>query len=243
MIQPENRGTAAGILLPLLHIMQLDPEAMLVVLPSDHGIASEPVLVSAILDATARARHSNAGLVLLGVQPERSEAGYGWIVPQSVEPGRLHPIAAFHEKPTPAAAASLFAEGALLNSFILIANGRDLADLIENSLPNLWRAFHSTESERPIGSLDADELARMYNSVPNLDFSKDLLEKAAGRLWVYPVPECGWTDLGVPERLDRHLADQRRHPPKRLKDPTRLPSISELWERPEDTYRPSIGTV
>ena len=39
-----------------------------------------------------------------------------------------------------------------------------------------------------------------------LDFSKDLLEKTAKSLWVYPAPACDWADLGTPERLVGHLS-------------------------------------
>jgi len=51
VVQPQNRGTAAGILLPLLSILARDPEAKLIVLPSDHFVADEELLGDAILQA------------------------------------------------------------------------------------------------------------------------------------------------------------------------------------------------
>ncbi|MDX2437202.1 MAG: sugar phosphate nucleotidyltransferase [Acidobacteriota bacterium] len=233
IVQPENRGTAAGILLPLLWITQHDPDAVLVILPSDHGVASEHALQSAIIDATVRAGRTGAGLVLLGVKPERPETGYGWIVPRADECGRLETIASFREKPDAAAAALLFDQGALLNSFILISEGRFLLDLFESRLPQLWHAFQPVVKERWDPSVAEAELACLYRSVPMLDFSKDLLEQAAEKLWVYPVPACGWLDLGTPERLTRHLADQTRSP----RDGRKQASTHPLNRRPSRVPR------
>jgi len=210
IVQPENRGTAAGILLPLLWITERDPDALLVILPSDHGVASEDTLHTAIMNALLGTASARAGLVLLGVTPERPEPGYGWILPRPGERDGLHPIATFREKPDAAAAASLLGRGALLNSFILIADGRFLLNLFETDLPQLWQPLHPVFDEgwdRPERNRD---LSRLYRSIPVLDFSKDLLERSAEKLWVYPVPACGWLDLGTPDRLTRHLSGQDR---------------------------------
>src|ERR1700733_5838750 len=51
IVQPRNRGTANGILLPLLHIMARDPDARIVLLPSDHHLYEEHVLAAALREA------------------------------------------------------------------------------------------------------------------------------------------------------------------------------------------------
>jgi len=206
--QPENRGTAAGILLPLLWITRHDPDALLVILPSDHHVASEETLHSAIAHAVSSATVSEADVVLLGVKPEGPETDYGWIVPKSGGTGSLLPVASFREKPDAVTSTALLSQGGLLNSFILIADGRFLLGLFENAAPQLWQAFEPVLNGRWDGSWRKQELANLYRSVPTLDFSKDLLERAAEELWVYPVPACGWLDLGTPERLVRHLIER-----------------------------------
>ena len=210
--QPENRGTAAGILLPLLWITERDPHARLVFLPSDHGVASEETLHESIADAVSCAPSSNSEMILLGVQPERPETDYGWIVPKPWGEKRLRRVARFREKPSPATAAALFEQGALLNSFILVAGGRFLLDLFETALPQLWRSFQPVFDQARDSSRLGRNLDHLYDSVPTLDFSKDLLEQAAGSLWVHTVPACGWLDLGTPERLSGHLISQGQQP-------------------------------
>jgi mannose-1-phosphate guanylyltransferase len=208
--QPENRGTAAGILLPLLRIAGRDPEARLVILPSDHGVSSEETLHSAITEAISLSTCSKLDLVLLGVRPDGPETGYGWIVPRPGGQGRLSPVASFHEKPDALTAAALLAQGGLLNSLILIAGARFLLALFETVLPPLWRVMQPLLGKTRDGLRFEPDLVGLYRSVPSFDFSKDVLELVAPDLWVQPVPECGWLDLGTPERLTGHLFRQGR---------------------------------
>lgn len=229
--QPENRGTAAGILLPLLWITRRDSSARLVILPSDHGVASEETLLKAISGAVTSVPHSESEMVLLGVQPEGPETGYGWIVPHQGDDSLLRPVASFREKPDAATATSLLSQGGLLNSFILIAGGQFLLELFKTAMPQLWRAFQPFIQEtRGTLSIEHDGFSS-YESIPNLDFSRDLLERASDKLWVYPVPPCGWLDLGTPERLTGHLVAQAA---KLWDDPTagadrkQLPEVHPL---------------
>jgi len=212
VVQPENRGTAAGILLPLLWITSHDPDATVVVLPSDHGIAAEDTLHSAIMNAIGCADDSKPGIVLLGVTPEGPETDYGWIVPCPGGCGCLLPVATFREKPDPTLADSLFSDGALLNSFILVTDASFLLDLFETVVPDLWKSFQPVVSNGRDRPWKEQDVAHLYRSIPVLDFSKDLLEQSAEKLWVYPVPACGWLDLGTPERLTRHLISQGQPP-------------------------------
>ncbi|MEE4270645.1 MAG: sugar phosphate nucleotidyltransferase [Thermoanaerobaculales bacterium] len=228
IVQPENRGTAAGILLPLLWIIRRDPEARLVILPSDHAVASETTLHQAITGAISHVPRADSKMILLGVQAEAPETGYGWIVPRQGKAGGLRTIAAFHEKPDAETTASLFAQGGLLNSFILISGGRFLRDLFKTAMPVLWHAFQPIiQAHRGDRSIEQDA-SHAYGAIPMLDFSKDLLERVADTLSVYPVPACGWLDLGTPERLTSHFAGQQHAhwlSPNPLTDRGSLPEV------------------
>lgn len=241
--QPENRGTAAGILLPLLWILRRDPDARLVILPSDHGVASEETLHNAIIDALACTPYPDSEIVLLGVQPQGPETDYGWIVPKSGAKGRLRPVASFREKPDAATAAKLLTQGGLLNSFILIAGSRFLLTLFETSLPSLWRSFQPLLENKQNGCWTEQDLSRFYRSIPTFDFSKDLMEMAADTLWVHPVPACGWLDLGTPDRLTAHLVAQARQPwtGPTTREKRRLPQAYGAHPGPFESTEPTAG--
>ena len=81
IVQPENRGTANGILLALLHIMDRDPEARIVLLPSDHYFGDESVLARSLASALEHLRKCRQEIILLGIEPEDVDSELGYIVP------------------------------------------------------------------------------------------------------------------------------------------------------------------
>jgi mannose-1-phosphate guanylyltransferase len=198
IVQPLDRGTAAGVLLPLMAILERDPAARVAVLPSDHHVRKEGVL-AATMEAALEALGAHASsVILLGMRPRCAETGYGWILP---EPSRvpLRRVAAFVEKPEPAVARLLLDEGALWNSFLLAARAATLAAMYARHLPALHASF-STAFAVP-GRARARALEASYARCASHDFSRSLLQAAPGALRVLDTPECGWTDLGTPGRL------------------------------------------
>jgi mannose-1-phosphate guanylyltransferase len=213
IVQPENRGTAAGILLPLTWITHQDPNATVVILPSDHFVESEETMNTALEQALSAVTGSEVPIVLMGVRPDAPEEEYGWILPCPGPENCPHRVASFREKPDVCSVASLLQQGALLNTFIIVADSRCLMALFKDRTPQLWGPFNETLSGWTLGSLPQGNLADLYHSIPSLDFSKEVLEGAAEKLWVYPVPSCGWTDLGTPQRLKDHLVQHGEHFP------------------------------
>jgi mannose-1-phosphate guanylyltransferase len=203
VVQPQNRGTAAAILGALLHIVRLDREPEVVILPADHAVEDEHVLGTALAFALDNVRRHPELAVLLGMPPDGPEEGYGWIEPlpgSSTRPAtEPQPVAAFIEKPLPAIAAGLMQQGALWNSFLVAASGRCLLDLFRIAEPNLLRAFH-------LAGRSANDVARLYARLPMRDFCRHVLEQVPAYLRVLRVPACGWTDLGSPDRVRRFLA-------------------------------------
>jgi len=212
IIQPENRGTAAGILLPLIWIIRHDRNATVIILPSDHFVEFEETLNGSLRQALSAVTRSEAPVVLLGVKPEGPEEEYGWIVPCSGPENCPHRVASFREKPDACKTAELLSDGALLNTFIIVANSQCLLALFKERIPQLWGPFEQMMVSRTMDSRQQKDLAEFYHSIPSLDFSKDVLEGATERLWVYQVPSCGWTDLGTPQRLSDHLVRYGEHP-------------------------------
>lgn len=145
VVQPDNRGTAIGVLTPLLCIYALDPSARVVLLPSDHFVADEQVLGRALHHAVAHATRQPEKVVLLGIVPDEPDTGFGWILPERHGGSEALAVRRFVEKPPAPVAQELMRHGGLWNSFILVANAVTLLELFDRRLPRevavLWRAL------------------------------------------------------------------------------------------------------
>jgi len=211
IVQPRNRGTAAGILLPVLEIFfRSRRTAELVFLPADHYVAAEGILRESLLQAIRAARAEDRPVVLLGMPSEEPDPDLGWILPLP-GPERVR-VAAFVEKPDAETAAELLRLGALANSLMLAAQASRLLELYATTLPSLLNAFVPVI----LDGNDPKALSVLFDQIPRLDFSKDVLERCPGGLTVLSVPPCGWIDLGTPSRVERYA----RHCEPR---PDRLP--------------------
>ncbi|MBN2492044.1 MAG: NTP transferase domain-containing protein [Planctomycetes bacterium] len=211
--QPRDRGTASGVLLPLMHVLMRDPEATVVVTPSDHGIADRDLFRRGLEDAVAAVRTNPARIVLFGVEAGAPRTDYGWILPEgdgvpAVNGARFRPVARFVEKPPPAEARRLHDSGALWNTFVMVGKGVSFVNLYRRRLPETARFFEKyarlDESRRD------GWLRERYDRLEPANFSHDILESAAD-LAVYTWPAAlAWTDLGTPERLFEWLETEGR---------------------------------
>jgi mannose-1-phosphate guanylyltransferase len=199
IVQPEDRGTAVGVLLALLPVLDSGREAVVVITPSDHGVIDEGRFRRGVLEAARYARSCGA-VVLFGVEPAVAHDDYGWITPGPVVwPIPLRSIRSFVEKPSPAETARLLASGAVWNTMLLVARPRDIWDLYTDVAPALAAVFDSALRLPP--STREAFLADVYSFLPRVDFSRDVLTPARNlSTYVWPAA-LGWSDLGTPERL------------------------------------------
>jgi mannose-1-phosphate guanylyltransferase len=147
-------------------------------------------------------------MVLFAVRPASPHGEYGWIVPSTTDLEGLPLIGTFVEKPPPDEASNLFARGAAWSTMVLVARAGALAAAFRKHLSALARVFE------PVAMLDAAEraafLAAAYAGIAPADFSRDLLTHLRNiRVHVWPAG-LGWTDLGVPDRLDEWLSRRSR---------------------------------
>lgn len=210
VVQPHNRGTAAGLLLPLLVVLERDPDARVVVLPSDHHVERPSVLRRSVQRALEVADTEREAVSLLGMAAESPEADYGWVVP---EPGSVpvRRVARFVEKPSRAEAADLRARGGLWNSLVIVARGRALLELLAQRLPWLTSLFLQAFGI-PAGSARSAVFRQIYDDLETFDLSKHVLQGAEHTLRAVEVAPCGWTDLGTPERVAACLSRTRFAP-------------------------------
>jgi mannose-1-phosphate guanylyltransferase len=203
VVQPANRGTAIGVLLPVLRILARDPAADVVLLPSDHYFTDEPVLERALRGALREVDRRPDRLVLLGIVPDEPDTGFGWIVPADNDRPGIRRVQRFVEKPPATVAVELMARGGVWNSFVLAATGRTIVRSFEEKLPGVVTTLkEALARDSGLGSVTG-ALARTYEELGTFDFCRDVLEGLEDRLSVLPVPNCGWSDLGTPDRVAR----------------------------------------
>ncbi|HTY49009.1 MAG TPA: sugar phosphate nucleotidyltransferase [Steroidobacteraceae bacterium] len=200
IVQPRNCGTAVGVLLPLLHILERDPDARLVLLPSDHYVRDEVALAEALRRAMNRGWSAGASILLLGLAPREADSELGYIVPGSATGTHHFAVERFVEKPAARVAERLIEQGALWNAFIIVADARALLKLFERCCPEVVLAMREALA-RPDPEARAQALEQLYSRLPELDFSRHILQEQEQHLCVMPVADCGWSDLGTPQRV------------------------------------------
>jgi mannose-1-phosphate guanylyltransferase len=202
VVQHANRGTAPAILYALLRIAVQDPDARIVVLPSDHYVSDDVGFMHHV-DAAFQALALWPELtILLGITPDRPEVQYGWIEPGEAlcDSPTLYRIGRFWEKPAPRVALAVWGRGALWNSFVMVGRAASLLALIERAAPSLYRAF--SECTDALGTpAEAEVFRQLYSGVAPMDFSRGVLSEDRDDLAVLPVSGIEWSDVGDPDRL------------------------------------------
>jgi mannose-1-phosphate guanylyltransferase len=208
IVQPRNRGTAIGILYSLIHILHLDPDAQVLLIPSDHYVADEGVLAGALAAARSHVAQLPDRPVLLGLHPDEADTELGYIVPGVPDTHGGLSVARFVEKPDHTTAAQIVRAGGLWNTFIIAASARSLLNMfLPRFAPIVMEMQVIVGSALQIKSSAAGwpAIVDMYTRLPDLDFSRHLLEGRESALCVVPVPACGWSDLGTPHRVGETL--------------------------------------
>ncbi len=206
IVQPDNRGTANGVLLALLHILHRDPYARIVLLPSDHHVDDEDILCASLQRGIWELGAGCEHVLLLGITPDDADPDLGYIVPGTARADGLSPVAGFVEKPDADHARSLIKAGALWNAFIVIARATSLRELFAKKFPQTVADMSKAVARDIQAPDDPDATEVLYRTLNTIDFSRDLLAGEESALCVLPVERCGWSDLGTPRRLAKTLA-------------------------------------
>jgi mannose-1-phosphate guanylyltransferase len=199
--QPRNRDTGPGVLLSLVPILRRDPHARVVVFPSDHFVLEEGRFMTHVAEAVAALPRAPGRLAVLGMPPNGTTTGYGWIEPSAPVGGsRLLGVHRFWEKPARATARRVLAAGGLINTFVVVADAGTLWSTAQGGMPDLAAPF-----ERIARAWDGPDRARVideeYAAMRPANFSREVLERFPARLAVLPVGGVLWSDWGEPARV------------------------------------------
>lgn len=195
LIEPEGRNTAPAILAAALHL-QDQPDAVMLVMPSDHAIEDEAAFASAV--AAGHEAATMGQLVTFGVKPARAETGYGYLeMPTEIEDYRARalPLKAFVEKPDQKTAED-FLKGHrhLWNAGIFMFRVSDIIEAYEVLAPRLMmpvrRAVDGARDDLCFLRLDETP----YATAEDISIDYAVME-ASEALSVIPL-DCGWSDLG-----------------------------------------------
>ena len=215
--QPENRGTAAGILLAAQWIETQDPGATLVCFPPDHLVLDDADFMEHVAELAGFVKRTPRWIVLLGGPPNRSETEYGWIEPGErvgwTGQGPIYAVRLFRGKPPKGAGEGPLLRGSPWNTFLFTARATAVLSAGRESAPALYDGLARLRTFAGSGP-DRWAVRHAYERAPTLDFSRSILEACPRMLAMSKLPGLTWCDLGSPAQV--------------VKMPTRL-DVSTPW--------------
>lgn len=195
LIEPESRNTGPAILAAAIHALSVDPEAILLVSPSDHLIPDAAAFRTVVAKGLSAVK--TGALVTFGISPDRPDTGYGYLkLAGSVEfSGEPVLLERFVEKPDAETAVRMLAEGGYLwNAGIFLFAARDMVAAYHTYAPHLVPPVRAAldRAKVDLGFLRLNPEA--WAEVENVSVDYAVMEKVAK---IHVVPYAGeWTDLG-----------------------------------------------
>ena len=198
LLEPARRNTAPCIAYAAFKIMVSDPDANLVVAPSDHIILKEDIFTEKI-NTALKAASENDWLITLGIKPSRPDTGYGYIQFNSDRGDDryegLRKVKTFTEKPDLELAEAFIRSGDFLwNSGIFIWSGKSIMKAFETHLPEVYHQFSLGQGKYNT-SEEAGFIKDTYTVCKSISIDYGLMEKA-GNVYVIES-DFGWSDLGT----------------------------------------------
>jgi mannose-1-phosphate guanylyltransferase len=194
LLEPLRRNTAPAIAFASYRIHAVDPEANIIVAPSDHLILKEDLFVADMRKGLAFVEE-NPVLLTLGIRPSRPETGYGYIQVDGNNCEGIEKVKAFTEKPDLELAKKFLESGEFMwNSGIFLWNVNSILNAFREYLPDVVQKFDEGKTlfNTPREKQFVDET---FPFCPNISIDYGILEKADN---VYVnISDFGWSDLGT----------------------------------------------
>ncbi|EGJ70611.1 Mannose-1-phosphate guanylyltransferase [Bacteroides coprosuis DSM 18011] len=194
LLEPTRRNTAPCIAWASYHIRELNPNANIVVAPSDHLILKEDEFLNSISNGLQYVAENN-NLLTLGITPNRPETGYGYIQIADHINESLYKVKTFTEKPQLDLAKVFVESGEFYwNSGLFMWNVNSILQSIDQFLPEIaskldaGKGIYTTPKEKNF-------IQENFPACPNVSIDFGIMEKAEN---VYvSLGDFGWSDLGT----------------------------------------------
>ncbi|WP_396170994.1 mannose-1-phosphate guanylyltransferase [Flavobacterium sp.] len=204
LLEPAMRNTAPCILYASLKIQKRNPNALMVVAPSDHWIEDEAEFANNLQQCFNFCEKEDA-LMTLGIQPTFPNTGFGYIEFDKLDSNPIKKVSQFREKPDYETAKSFLKSGNFLwNGGIFIWSVQSITNAFEKFQPQMNALFQSGLESYNANS-EKQFIEENYAKAANLSIDYAVMENATN---VYVLPATfDWNDLGtwssLHEKLDK----------------------------------------
>ena len=204
LAEPVPRNTAPCIAYACWRIMREDPEANIVVTPSD-AIVLKTELFSEIISKALEFTASTSSIVTVGIHPDRPETGYGYICSSSKEEGNVVKVNEFREKPDRETAGRYLAAGNYFwNAGIFVWSVSTIVDQMRRHAPQIAGMM-----DKIAGTFGTEEettaLAEFFPQCDKISIDYAVMEKSDS---IYVISaDLGWSDLGSWTSAGSHIAE------------------------------------
>lgn len=204
LLEPAMRNTAPCILYATLKIKQQNPDAVMVVAPSDHWIEDEHAFAANLKSCFDFCEQEDA-LLTLGIQPTFPNTGFGYIEYDESDQNKVKKVNQFREKPNYETAKQFIASGNFLwNGGIFIWSVKSIFSTFEKFQPQMTALFEKGNSFYNTPA-ESDFIKEHYADSENISIDYAVMEKATN---VFVLPATfDWNDLGtwgsLHEKLDK----------------------------------------
>jgi mannose-1-phosphate guanylyltransferase len=199
--EPVAKNTAPCVAYSIFKIKSKNPNATVVIAPSDHLILDEQSFIASLQQSLEFAEKKSA-LVALGIKPFRPDTGYGYIQFKEKsekemleDPSPIKKVKTFTEKPNLELAQRFLDSGDFLwNAGIFIWSVNSILESFKVYLNEIYQAFEAIEGDLGTANEPA-AVAEVYGVCSNISIDYGVLEKAEN-VFVLPA-SFGWSDLGT----------------------------------------------
>ncbi len=234
--EPRDCGSVAPMLLALVHVLEREPEATVIMMPASHTVHPEDRFLRIVAGASELAQRAPDRIVVLGAVPHDSEAAAEWIqLPRAGADGLADPAGdgvraggSANDRADPGLGTHrhdgllpehAMRQGWLRNTNIVVVRAATLWRIAQDLAPDTVRPFATLrrvvrlalDGTVPQGLAD-DALARIYQNMGRADFNTDILHRATESVLALSLEGILWSDWSRPVQARAEWRAGSPHP-------------------------------